>query len=85
MSKEAISVTLDVQNLLWLRGQVRARARRSVSQVLDRLVTEARTGARIEEGAIRSVVGTIRLPAEDPDLSQASATLRGLFPGRSRA
>jgi hypothetical protein len=84
MAKEAISVTLEAHNLLWLRAQVRAAARKRVSDVLDRLVTEARSGGRIESGAIRSVVGTVQLPADDPDLSQASEVVRRLFPGSRR-
>jgi hypothetical protein len=83
MGKEAISVTLEAQNLLWLRGQVRASGRRSVSDAIDRLVTEARTGGRIESGTIRSVVGTVRLPANDPDLTRASHVVRRLFPASS--
>lgn len=80
MPKQAISVTLEAHNLLWLRGQVRASSRRSVSEVLDRLVTEARAGGRIEAVSIRSVVGTVQLPADDPDLNKADDAVRRLFP-----
>lgn len=84
MPKEAISVTLETQNLLWLRGQVRASARRSVSEVLDRLVTEARTGGRVERAAVRSVVGTVRIASIDADLTTADDAVRRLFPERAR-
>ena len=40
MPKRAVSVTLETDNLLWLRGQARGAPRRSLSEVLDRLVTE---------------------------------------------
>jgi hypothetical protein len=79
MNKQAISVTLSPENLMWLRGQTRALARRSVSETLDRLVSEARTGGRGEAQPARSVVGTIRIAASDPVLSGADATLRALF------
>lgn len=75
-------MTLESQNLLWLRGQVRASALRSVSEALDRLITEARTSGRGERSAIRSVVGTVRLPGDDPGLSTADERLRRLFPAQ---
>ena len=83
MPKKAISVTLATDNLLWLRGQARTAGRRSVSAVLDRLVSEARAGGRMHEGLVRSVVGTIRIADFDADLSGADSAIRALFPGRS--
>ena len=80
MGKKAISVTLRQENLLWLRGQTHASARRSVSETLDELISAARAGARGQPGAIRSVVGSIRIQASDPRLTQADAAIRGLFP-----
>jgi hypothetical protein len=77
--KKAVSVTLRPDNLLWLRGQAAASANGSVSEVLDRLVQEARTGGRTHAAAIRSVVGSIDLPADDPDLAGADAYVRTLF------
>ena len=47
--KHAVSMTLSVDNVLWLKGQAAASARGSVSDVVDRLVLEART-QRIAEG-----------------------------------
>jgi len=42
MSKRAISVTLAADNITWLRGRVGASGLRSVSELLDRIVTDAR-------------------------------------------
>jgi hypothetical protein len=81
MNKQAISVTLQPENLLWLRGRARALRQRSVSEALDQLVSAARTGGRVDQRAIRSVVGTVRMPSADPFLSTADAAIRGLFPG----
>jgi hypothetical protein len=80
MGKKAISVTLRPENLLWLRGQTHASARRSVSETLDELISAARAGARGRPGAITSVVGSIRIQATDPGLTRADAAIRGLFP-----
>lgn len=77
--KRAVSVTLQEDNLLWLRGQAAASASGSLSEVLDRLVHDARTSGRTDAAAIRSVVGTIDLPPGDPDLSAADSYVRALF------
>ncbi len=80
MSKKALSVTLDEQNLLWLRGLAAADGgRHSVSQAIDRIISEARLGGRGPDGAIRSVVGTIDLDTSDPQLDRADAVLRAQF------
>jgi len=76
MRKQAISVTLETDNLVWLRGQARA-ADRSVSETLDRLVAAAR-GDRAS-GGTRSVVGTVTIAPQDPDLAAADAATRSLF------
>jgi hypothetical protein len=78
MGKKAISVTLRPENLLWLRGQTQASSRRSVSETLDELISEARAGLRGRPEAIRSVVGSIRIQGSDPGLRQADAAIRGL-------
>jgi len=78
MSRKAVSVTLDELNLTWLRGRARVTANGNLSEALDRLVTDARTGGR-PHAAVRSVVGTVRLPADDPDLKKAKAAVRALF------
>jgi hypothetical protein len=79
MTKQAISVTLRPENLLWLRGQTHAASRRRVSETLDDLISKARAGAGGRSGAARSVVGTIRIRASDPGLTQADAAVRTLF------
>jgi hypothetical protein len=81
MSKQAVSVTLAAENLLWLRGQARASGARSMSAVLDSLVSAARTGGKVHEFTIRSVVGTVRIAEADPDLVRADAAVRALFRG----
>lgn len=80
MAKEAVSVTIGAENLLWLRGQVRASGRRSISEVLDGLVSEARASGRVHQTTIRSVVGTVSIAAHDPDLTHVDSAVRALFP-----
>ena len=77
--KRAISITIGEDNLLWLRGQAGASTSGSVSEVLDRLVREARLGGRTDAAAIRSVVGSIDLPRDDEDLAGADTYVRELF------
>ena len=76
--RKAVSVTLDEDNVLWLKAQAAASAKNSVSEVLDRLVTDARAQGKGDDAAIRSVVGTIDLPPDD-DLQRADGYVRGLF------
>jgi hypothetical protein len=83
MPKKAVSVTLAEENLLWLRGQARSAGARSLSEVLDRVISRARTTGAGHEAAVRSVKGTIRISSTDPGLLQADAAIRALFP-RSR-
>lgn len=77
MSKRAISVTLDADNITWLKGRVGASDLRSVSELLDRLVTAARE--RGDTGPVRSVVGTINLAESDLTLEAADAAVHQLF------
>jgi len=77
MPKKAISVTLQAENLTWLKSRAQAGGARSVSDVLDRLVTDARTHG--VGGAIRSVKGTIDIDPSDPLLDTADEYIRGLF------
>jgi hypothetical protein len=77
--RRPISVTIDEDNLLWLKAQAAATAKGSVSAILDRLVDEARADGRTGAAAIRSVAGTIDLPADDPDLEDAAAYVRTMF------
>jgi hypothetical protein len=76
--KNAISVTLQRDNLVWLRGQAAARTGGNVSEMIDRLIRLARTTGSSEPGASRSVVGTIDLP-DDESLAEADAQVRAMF------
>jgi hypothetical protein len=77
MPKQAISVTLDVDNLTWLKGRAGAAGVRSISELLDKLVTAARESGRI--GPSRSVVGTIDIDENDQLLENADAVVRTMF------
>ena len=79
MPKTAISVTLERDNLLWLRARAAAAKRRSVSDALDQIVTETRLAGRLSDEGGRSVVGTIDIDDRDPRLSGADDSVRGLF------
>jgi hypothetical protein len=77
MPKMPISVTLEADNLLWLRARATGTKRRSLSDLLDEIVTAARVAAHGD--AIRSVVGTVDIPPDDPDLERADAVIRAEF------
>lgn len=77
MTKQAISVTLDADNVTWLKGRTGAGGARSVSELLDRLVSAARHIGSV--GLARSVVGTIDIDSSDPLLERADTTVRSLF------
>jgi hypothetical protein len=79
MPRRALSVTLDVQNIRWLKGQHVAGRTRGVSETLNRIVSQARLGGAVNDSSIRSVVGTIEAHPDDPDLDQADRTVRALF------
>lgn len=78
MPKTPLSVTLDDANLLWLKGRTTSRKKRSLSETLDEILTEARTGG-VGADAARSVVGTIDIADDDPDLVSADAAIGALF------
>jgi hypothetical protein len=77
MPKRPVSVTLEADNLLWLRARATGAKRRSLSDLLDEIVTAARVAAHGD--SIRSVVGTVDIPPDDPDLERANALLRAEF------
>ena len=77
MPKRPVSVTLDENNLLWLRGRVALRKRRSLSDAIDEIITAARSSGALE--APRSVVGTIGIPSDDSGLAHADVYTRALF------
>lgn len=70
-------MTLEEDNILWLRGRTSAAGFRSISDTLDRLITQARSSGRMAEVSMRSVVGTIDIAPSDPRLERADAALRG--------
>lgn len=72
-----MSLTLDEANLLWLKG--RERGRGNLSAAVDDLITAARAGGFGARAAVRSVVGTIDLAADDPRLERADSVVRDLF------
>ena len=76
MSKRAISVTLHTDNLTWLKARAGAVGARSVSDLLDQIVADARRTT--PGGVVRSVVGTIDIDASDPLLTGADDVLRTL-------
>ena len=77
MPKGAISVTLNRDNIAWLKGHVGRSGARSVSELLDRLITAARRQGT--DGLSRSVAGTIVIDPADPQLARADAVVRELF------
>src|SRR6185312_10005857 len=77
--KKAVSVTLAEDNVVWLKAQAAASAKGSVSDVLDNLIVDARTNGRGPVAGVRSVVGTVDLPPDDPDLVSADTYVRTLF------
>lgn len=76
MPKNAISVTLEVANLTWLKGRAGASGA-SVSRLLDDLVSAARHGGGV--GSVRSVVGSVSIDASDPRLDHADHAIGALF------
>ncbi|HKH72320.1 MAG TPA: hypothetical protein VKA59_13265 [Vicinamibacterales bacterium] len=79
MPKRAISVTLHTDNLTWLKARAGAVGARSVSDLLDQLVAQARRST--PGGSVRSVVGTVDIDASDPLLTTADDVLRTLVDG----
>jgi hypothetical protein len=77
--KQALSVTLGADNVTWLKGRAGAGGVRSVSELLDQLVTAARQSGRV--GPAKSVVGTIDIDSSDPSLEGADAAVRSMYEG----
>jgi hypothetical protein len=78
MPKDPVSVTLERGNLAWLRGRAAALKRHSLSEALDALVTRARLGDA-PAAPSRSVVGTIDISPDDPDLDRGDEYVRALM------
>ncbi len=71
MSKQAISVTLSPDNLVWLKGRARAEGVGSLSEYLDRLLTRTRFGANTPRPA-KSMRGALTAMTDEPlDLAPA--------------
>ena len=79
MAKLAVSVTLDEANLLWLRGRAASLGRGSLSDAIDTLISYARAGRLGPPPTPRSVVGTVDIAEDDPNLDRADAAVRELF------
>ena len=79
MPKRGISVTLSDDNLLWLKARTQSAKARSLSETLDGLITEARLSGRVPESLVRSVVGTVDVAEDDPNLERADSYIRDLF------
>jgi hypothetical protein len=78
MPKKALSVTLDTANVVWLKGRARLSGG-NVSDALDKVITNARTGGGVPLAALNSsVVGMVDL-ADDPLLMKADAAVRDGF------
>ena len=75
--KQALSVTLEADNVTWLKGRAGAGGVKSVSELLDRLVSAARQTGQV--GPVRSVVGTVDIDAADPLLEGADAAIRSMY------
>jgi hypothetical protein len=78
MRKKAVSLTLGEDNLLWLKGRA-AHQHGNLSAAVDQLIADARAGRVGRSTPPRSVVGTIDLPADDPELKGADKTIQDLF------
>jgi hypothetical protein len=78
MAKRAVSLTLGESNVLWLQAAAGRRGIRSMSELVDQLITDARAGGA---GAAppQSVIGTIDIDRADPDLEAADLAIRDLF------
>lgn len=75
MPKRAISITLNTDNLTWLRAQ--AGPDHSVSRIVDELVSRARGDRWRSDTITRSVAGTVRLRDFEPEA--ADREVRALF------
>ncbi len=78
MPKTPVSVTLEQDNLLWLRGRARAGGA-NLSETIDHLISQARLSGQMPADSIRSVIGTVDIASSDPALERADAEILGLF------
>ena len=80
MPRRSVSMTLDTDNLLWRRAQ--AGPGRSVSRIVDDLVSDARRSRLRPDARVRSVAGTVDLRNFDPEA--ANRDVRALFDAGNR-
>ena len=80
MPKTPLSVTLANDNLVWLRGVAARGKRKSLSEALDDILTSARLGGG-PAGTVRSVIGTVDIATDDPDLAGADEYIHSVFAG----
>lgn len=73
--KQAVSVTLSPENLLWLEALARRSRRKSLSETLDAILDGVR--GRDATGPV-SHAGMVVIDPSDPDLRGADAALRRL-------
>lgn len=78
MPRRAVSLTLAEDNLLWLKGRAGHRDG-NLSAAVDQLIADARAGRAGSSAPARSVVGTIDIAADDPELKGADDVMRKLF------
>jgi hypothetical protein len=78
MPKKPVSLTLDVANLAWLRGRARVSAGGNLSEAVNRIIAEVRTGGPGAPIPARSVVRTIDIAPQDDGLITADAAVRSL-------
>lgn len=75
MPKTVVALTLDKTNFLWLKGRAQVLARGSVSEVVDQLIRQARTGQLFAADVRTPVVGTMD-GTHHKALTKGSADLR---------
>ena len=73
-----MSLTIGEDNLLWLKGRA-GHKDGNLSAAVDQLITDARAGRVGSSAPARSVVGTIHLAADNPELQGADDVMRELF------
>lgn len=76
MNKQAISVTLSPDNLVWLEALARRSRRRSLSETLDAILDGVRGRSTPETTSFQ---GMISIDPGDPELATADAALARVF------
>src|SRR3954468_198031 len=76
--KNAISITVSRDNLLWLKARAASQTQGNVSELIDTLLREARGAAQADRSGAISVVGTIDLPDDDA-LAESGSYVKAMF------